>query len=712
VQFIGTEAFLAARAWSSTFFWPGFRFFREWNLDYRVGLNVTDCGCWPEPDFWFTWWRRRRLLQTTGVNIMNHSSMTPMTGIGIQGLPNLTANMLSGGLYVLIAELPSARFPLLAGGLGSALNADQICNVIVPANPELFIRRVESFDCFNASELMAANRLNFYVMQDEFPKKMFRFGADSFVKELEQFEIPENSYLLFDQADELLSLHDISMALDQIDILRKWFQLRKVTALLVFSRSTAEQSGTINALMDHLTGIARLSGDRDGLEITFDYWQSSEGTVTAKNYPLLTLDSGLYEATTRIVPSKVMVDEEKYERIADADSLEPRYFYMDPDLDSLAGEMVGVWQRVDTSIGMMHATRNTRSATCILSFDGDTDLQQLAETVHTLRVSLGRYALIVVREKDASLGHQSEALLLRLGINLVVHRDVSKARMPTLLESLLGQVFKRDIEVSFEAAVESAFPPLQRSDLPAQTFAQEVNAALDRAQTLGLPCAMVTGKPMPGRTVVELLTRSTFARPGDIMTSDGVSCYIFLYACPQSEILATLEKIIGLAVEVAFDDPKLFIHLEEIQPELAVLLREAEHGNLPKSPPKSGLPRPKVHTVPLAPAEPALFTSITSSANNADAAGNAPLKSAISSQIKAKHEQPSTAVQITQTTPVALVNSAANAPPLSEPRARAAVSSRLSDLPSEEAVFSYDGASNAPAFGKKEAPRATRKVAS
>jgi len=35
--------------------------------------------------------------------------------IGIQGLPELSANMIAGGLYALKAETPSARYPLLAG---------------------------------------------------------------------------------------------------------------------------------------------------------------------------------------------------------------------------------------------------------------------------------------------------------------------------------------------------------------------------------------------------------------------------------------------------------------------------------------------------------------------------------------------------------------------------------------------------------------------
>ena len=660
-----------------------------------------------------------------GVLVLNNPLISPSTtsavSIGIQGLPNLTAGMISGGLYVLIAELPSARFPLLAGGLGSALKAHQICNVIIPTNPELFIRRVESFDSFNAPELIAKNQLNFFVMQEEFPKKMFRFGADSFVKELEQFEIPENSYLLFDQADELLSLHDISLALDQIDILRKWFDQRKVTALLVFSRSTAEHSGTINALMDHLTGIARLSGDRDGLEITFDYWQSPEGTITARNFPLLTLESGLYEASNRIVSPKQVVEEEKYDRRMEVEDAEPCYFYMDPDLDSLTEQLPGAWQRVDTPIGMMHATRNRRLATCILSFDGDSNLQQLAETIHTLRVSLGRHALLVVQEKEASLGHQSEALLLRLGINLVVHRDVSTARLPALLESIKGQVFKRDIETSFETAVESAFPPKQPRHLPALAFTREINVALDRAEASGEPCAMVTGKPMPGITVVDILTNNVLTRPGDMMSSDGKSCYIFLNACPQSEILVTLEQILGMAVDTAFDDPKLFIQREEIQPELEVLLRAAERGEPPDTSSKTNAPKTQEYVLQGSSPKHLLFASIGNSAKDTVIAPPASSPKTTSSATSSATLPATSSAALSSTPPLsaqfkatqmssASAQSVVPASTASAPVAQAARSSRLSDLSSEEPVFNYDSASNASAFGKKEAPRATRSV--
>lgn len=507
--------------------------------------------------------------------------IAPVVRIGIRGLENLTNHMISGGLYILIAETPSARFPMLAGSLGSALKEGLACTVIVPANPELFIQRIESFDSSITPELISANRLQLFVMQDEFSKTMFRYGAEGFVKELEHFGIPENSYLVFDQADELLSLHDISLALDQVDVLGKWLNQRQVTALLVFSRVTEAHSDILNALMDNLTGIVRLGGDKDGLELTFDYWQSPEGTIAARNYRLTTLDSGLYEAATKTATTDQVLGEDTDQAGEEVEDAEPHFFYMDPDLNSVAKQMPGIWQRVDTLVGMMHATRVTRSATSILRYQPDTSVRQLAEAVHTLRLNLGRRAHIVVQEKGASLRYQNEALLLRLGVNLVVHKDVPTSRLPLLLESLKGQIFSRDVNINFEAALASVTPTRLRGYLLPLRFAREVEVILDRAETLDIPYAMVVGKPTQNTTMIDILGHINLSRSGDLITADSSFCYLFLNACPQTVLLATLERLLGMSVDAAFDNVRFLVARVEIEPELSALSRAAERGDLP-----------------------------------------------------------------------------------------------------------------------------------
>lgn len=507
--------------------------------------------------------------------------VAPQIRTGISGLPNLASTLLTGGMYVLVAEIPSARFPMLSAGLAGALNDDVPCTIVLPANPQSFIQRIESFCDINTTELINNDRLQMFVMQDEFTKNMFRLSAEGFVQELDQFEIPDNSYLIFEQADDLLSLHDISLALEQVDILKKWFAQKGVTALLVFSRTTEAHADTINALMDNLSGIVRLGGDGDGLELTFDYWQSPEGSIAARRYRLLTLDSGLYEVSTKFSASPSSLTGERYERAGDVENSVPHFFYMDPDLGGLAHEIPGVWKQVNNLEEMVHATQNSRSVTSILSFQHNTNLRQLAETVHTLRSSLARHAQIVIQEKGASLRYQNEALLVKLGINLVIHRDVPTSRLPLLLESLSGQTFNRDVEINFEAALASVMPTRFRGYLLPSRFLREVDLILDRAKTLNIPCAMIVGSPSLNVKMTDIVASISLSRLGDLLTSDGECCYLFLNACPQSVMLTTLERILGMSVDAAFDDLRLLVQREDIYTELANLSRTAKRDDIP-----------------------------------------------------------------------------------------------------------------------------------
>ena len=229
--------------------------------------------------------------------------------IGIRGLTQ-TKSMLCGGIYLLIAETTSARFPMLAGSVAGAFEDGLVCTLIVPGNTAQFIQRIERLARINTADLVANGRLQIFMIQDNFLTKIFQYGAERFVEELEDFGIAENSYLIFDQADELLSLHDVTLAQEQINVLKEWFSRKGITALLVFSRFTEAHNNTVNAIMDSLGGIVRLGGAREGLELKFDYWQSPTAVIAAKNYQLETLDTGLYKATTKLVASDPVFDDE------------------------------------------------------------------------------------------------------------------------------------------------------------------------------------------------------------------------------------------------------------------------------------------------------------------------------------------------------------------------------------------------------------------
>ncbi len=234
----------------------------------------------------------------------NQAGTAPATGaialgidLGVEGLDSDKTKMGSGGLYAIQVTTPSTRFALLSSCIKSAVTAGIECTLITSSSPEEVIKRLSQSENFSALELIKQKRIKVFAMQDEFSKKIFRFGADRFVQEIEDFEIPANSFIVFEQADEVLSLHDLWLASQQIKVLGQWFKRRQMTGLMAFTRSNAQQTAALNALMDNLAGLARLGGDRDGLELTFLYWQSTQGVMAARNFNLRSTEQGHYKVS-------------------------------------------------------------------------------------------------------------------------------------------------------------------------------------------------------------------------------------------------------------------------------------------------------------------------------------------------------------------------------------------------------------------------------
>lgn len=562
---------------------------------------------------------------------MDTAALPTVVHLSIPGLASLTDSMMTGSIYALVAEAPPARYPLIASSLFSALRQNLPCTVILPGQPEQFIERINNFAQFDMQRALVEGAIQIFTMQDNFSKSMFRFGAETFCRELDHFQVPDHSYLIFEQADDLLSLHDVALAISQISGLRNWFHEHHVTAMLSFSRiaSSASQLAALQCLMDQLGGIARIGGHRDGLEITFDYWHSQEGTVAAKSYPLQTLESGML-AVLPTAASGSAGNPASAGRVATDDWPEddqPHFFFMDPDLVSLGKSMPGVWQHVDSLVGMMHATRGTHSSTVILTFKRDTEIRALAQTVHTLRHALGRRARLVVQEKGASLRYQNEALLLRLGLNLVIHVDVPSSRLPLLLSSLNGQIFDRDIEIDFDQALASVTPSGVRGYVLPERFVAEAQNLLERAETLDIPCAMVIGMPNRDMTPADLLGHMLMSRSGDFVTFDQQYCYLFLNSCPEASLLMTLERVLGRGLGVAFVESRFVVRRHEIVAELAAISRAAERFELPdySELPMRQAPAPAVRpSTPPAPSiQPTSPVSLASATSSMPAHGQA-----------------------------------------------------------------------------------------
>lgn len=484
----------------------------------------------------------------------------------VPALPDTTDAMVTGGVYAMVADTPPARFPLLAATLEGNRQQRRPLTLLVATDPKTFLDRLSSVGFGSSSTALETGQLGVFQFQEDLNKNLFRFGMDAFTKELDFFDLPKNSLLVIDQADDLFSLHDLSQALNQAEGLSRWARQSSTSVLLIFTRAAVVPSAlaVLNGLMDYLSGIVRLGGHQAGLELTFEYWQAPEGTVAARVYHLNMLENGQYQIKPPDTPTAVAVDGSS-QLAGSVSPADQRYFYLDPVLGQIGKQMSGQWQPCDSVMGILRQAHGVGAASVLLAFERQSSLRELAESVHSLRLTLGKTAQIVVFERDASLRYQNEILLLRLGANLIVHRDVPAIRIPLMLESLAGQLFTREIEMQFDEALASVSASSQKGYLPKPLFFNECHAIVERAELLDLPCALVRAKAVSGRTPEDVLAELRINRHGDLTTHDGDNCYLFFSGCPQASLEQAMLAVTNGHVSTLLTHVQYWVSREELR---------------------------------------------------------------------------------------------------------------------------------------------------
>jgi cellulose biosynthesis protein BcsE len=483
------------------------------------------------------------------------STATPSLRLHVQDLPEAIDILSPGGVYALVVDTPPARFPLLTASLSGALDQGLLTSLLLATPPQPWLERLEQLGMSATEDAVQTGRLQVFQQQTDFTKKIFRHGTPAFVQELEHFGLPRDSLLVVDQADDLLSLHDMGLASGQAEVLSHWARAQGITMLLVFTRVAAVPGAAacLNGLMDSLRGIARLGGHNDGLNLRFEYWQSPSGTVAAKDFALSIQDNGWYKVQPS-VPEATLSNGASLERLQ-TEGLSHDFYYLDHQLDTLSQMVPGQWSKSESVMAILREAMGSPTPTVLLCFKPGQSLRNLAESVHALRLSLGRRARLVVVERDMSLRYANEVLLLRLGANLILHRDMTEARMLLMLESLQGQIFSRDLAIDFEQALLSVTTPSRMGYAHPSSFCSEVLQVVERLNQLNVPSSLVVAPLVSPDQVLALLKTVQVFRQGDLFTTDGVNCYFFFCGCPSDQLSQVWAKVMPPATREGFQEP-------------------------------------------------------------------------------------------------------------------------------------------------------------
>ncbi|EAY62173.1 hypothetical protein BCPG_00397 [Burkholderia cenocepacia PC184] len=293
------------------------------------------------------------------------------------------------------------------------------------------------------------------------------------------------------------------------------------------------------------SGVAQLQRTHGELLWVVDFWRAGETLAAGEVRPLrfapggrlsASVDGGATESARRM---KLASDED---RVVGSRAV----------LDG-ASRVPDGWEIVDDNAAVVAACASAQAATAVLVFRSHAQLEALCADVHALRRQCGGALKIAVVERGEVLRQQFEMLVLSVGANRVVARDLPVSRMQAAVHALHGQLYARPVAADYRAALAAALGDSVLGYLPVGAFCQRIRAVLDRGAVLALPHTLAKLTLLPGVSHVDALRHCRPRRAGDVVTADAGHLFVFLFACEPVDAEDALARIFEVPVDTLSD---------------------------------------------------------------------------------------------------------------------------------------------------------------
>ena len=464
--------------------------------------------------------------------------MSHLKSLGIPGLPSSIDTLLKGSIYAAIVDSIPAHLSIIIQALKANIAAGNTCVLLTQMTPGVLLSRAK-MSGVDFSEDISQSRLYLFSQEGDYVTNIFRHGIKRFLQEFEYFRVPKESFFLFDQAGELFTMSDQNIAQAQAIEYRDWMRSSGNTSLFLFPAKGEKRSQSI---LSSFSGVARINQSKTGLELLIDFWYSQDGAIAAKAFPvsldttgLIRVDASLPQAAIEACQTDSNTDDDN------------AVFYFGPDFETFSASVQhsGEWMQAQSFVDLIHLSRDAARATVVISFDSDTELKQTAKIVHYMRLNRGNRLRIVIRESGFSLRYLNELLLLRLGVNLIIHQQVARQQLPLLWEMLAGQTYTRKINQDFDQAYSSILSSEHTGYVDLVSFCGEALGIFDRGDILDIPLTLIVASYHEQASPPDILSQVKIVRNGDIFSSNATHCYIFMHACTEENSAAALSRITG-----------------------------------------------------------------------------------------------------------------------------------------------------------------------
>lgn len=467
--------------------------------------------------------------------------MNPVFSIGIESLWDEVSHMPVGGVWWINVDRRKDAIDLLNQTVSAQAKEAKVSAILTEDKPREIIKLSDSGGPETLSLFSMPNR---------------KEALYSLHRDLLCSIDPQNRLFILLCAEyswENISANRIRKWLQQS---QQWVKYHRCTLLILYPGNNNDtQLSLLLREYRSLSGLARLRYQGDSALFDIAYWGNEKGMSAHQQVQIHRVNNRW----------KLTQDEQT--------QIQPR----SDEKDVLSNKTVleGApplsehWHLFDTNDGVFDAGLTAQAATLIFSLTQTSQIEQLAQYIHTLRRQRGTALKIVVRESISSLRVTDERLLLRCGANLVIPCSASLSRSLTLIESVQNQQFQRHIPDDIGHLLAITQPLKLRGYQKWDVFC---NAVHDTMSNPLLPSegkgVMVALRPAPGLRVEQALTLCRPNRPGDIMTIGDNRLVLFLTFCRINDLDAALNNIFPLPTGDIFSNRMVWYDDKQILAEI------------------------------------------------------------------------------------------------------------------------------------------------
>ncbi|MCX7195820.1 MAG: cellulose biosynthesis protein BcsE [Proteobacteria bacterium] len=500
----------------------------------------------------------RRLASSITRLLRKDSTLTKVSvnqaRLGVLGLPADVGLCGTGLVSVLLVrdEALGQRCALL-----SARNFRQAGPLAMLASGESGQKFMDQFArSLDSTDERSREALVFFRITDDCAETMGRLGANRFFDEIDACGVTEKYAVLVQEGQAIFDWKIHDRLIKQWQAWKEWAASHHAPILLIIKDINGANGllSLLRILPELVPNLAVLDADCGGGLLTIERWLGQGNSVHRQfGLKLSAEDKFLYSDGSEMdAEGQVILHAPDQGRVI-----------------ATAATVAGVkgvpaeWVVVNDLSDMETACHNAVAATILLHADGDQDFEALSRLVHRMRLSYPRSLKIVVRETNDKLRYNNELMLLRLGANLMVYKEIPFSRLLQIIDDTSAQIFSRPVESDYLLAAQAAEPNRVAGYLSPSIFCTEVAEMLKRSERIHLSHSLVRLPILSRVAQLNALQVCQARRFGDIFTADQNSVYLFLFACREPDVSSTLDRLFSMPVTELFSS-----HIIEPTPEL------------------------------------------------------------------------------------------------------------------------------------------------